>query len=99
MLMIGCLIMLAGVVCPVSMSAGSKEVEQLLSYLALEPLEPQVIGCERIGGHGANSKATGSVVASGDWCGLCLWVPRFFKRYVVRHDALASIVDGTNFYF
>ena len=58
------------VVCPVGVSSGPKEVEQSLCCSALEPLEPHVIGLGRLGGHGANDKAMGGVVVSGDWCGL-----------------------------
>ena len=59
---------------------------------ALEPLEPHIIGPGHIGGHGANGKAIGGVVVVGDWYGLCLRVPRFFKRCAVRHGALASTI-------
>ena len=88
-----------GVVCPVGMSSGPKEAEQSLCCLALEPLEPHVIGRGRLGGHGANDKAVGGVVVSGDWCGLCLRVPYLLKHCAIRHGTFASIVEGTGFRF
>ena len=89
----------AGVVCPVGVSSGPQEAEQLLCCSALDPLEPHVIGLGLLGGHGANGKAMGGVVVSGDWCGLRLRMPHFFESCAVRHDGLASIVEGTSFCF
>ena len=89
--------MFAGVVCPVGVSSGPEESEQALCCPTSEPLKSHVIGLGRLGGHGTNGKAMGGVVVSGDWCGLRLRVPHFFKCGAVRHGALASIVEGPGF--
>ena len=81
----------------VGVSSGLEEAEQVVCSSASEPLKSHIIGIGRFRGHGANGKDMGGAVVSGDWCGLCLWVAHILECGVVRHGALAPIVDGSCF--
>ena len=89
---------LANVVCLVGVSSGQEELEHILCSLTYEPLKSHAIVLGHFRGHGTNGKAMGSVVVSGDWWGLHLWVAHFLKRGVVRHDMLSLMIEGSCFW-